>query len=333
MRSRLLLLTAFVAATAVLVATPSTATVPAGSDVPRMRSIPLPDDFAPEGIAVGPHNKFFVGSLWDGDIYRGNLKTGRGKVVVDRKRGQAVGLKVDAARYRLYVAAGLTGRALVYDTRDGSKIASIRLARKGKALINDVVLTRDAAYFTDSFNPRIYKVPIGPDGTLGSPERIIVTGEADFVGELGVGLNGIDAPVDGRVLIVANSSRGLLYTVDPESGRSDDIELDTGTPLPDTIDGILLQRRVVWVLSNFSNTLTKIRLDPDFSEGRVVQVITNDDVGGLFRVPTTLAAHKRKLVIVNARFDLGLPPPFGAGAPEGTDYDVVVIPRNLPAMG
>lgn len=296
-----------------------------------MRSIPIPTDFAPEGIAVGPFNKFFVGSLWDGDIYRGNLKTGRGKVIVDRKRGAAAGLKVDAARNRLYVAAGPAGRGIVYDARDGTRVTSFRLAPSGTSLINDVVLTRHAAYFTDSSNPRIYKVPIGADGSYGRPETVVVTGEAAFIGELGVGLNGIDAPPYGRRLIVANSSTGLLYTVDPKTGESDDIELDTGEPLPPVIDGILLQRRVVWVLSNFSNTLTKIRLDPDFSEGRVVQVITNDDVDGLFRVPSTLSAHKRKLVIVNARFDLGLPPPFGEGAPAGTDYDVVVIPLRLTA--
>jgi hypothetical protein len=29
--------------------------------------------------------------------------------------------------------------------------------------------------------------------------------------------------------------------------------------------------------------------------------------------------------LVNARFDLGLPPPFGPGAPPGTEYDVVVV--------
>ena len=45
----------------------------------------------------------------------------------------------------------------------------------------------------------------------------------------------------------------------------------------------------------------------------------------LFRVPTTLARHGSTLALVNGRFDLGFPPPFGPGAPAGTDFDVVQI--------
>jgi hypothetical protein len=46
-----------------------------------------------------------------------------------------------------------------------------------------------------------------------------------------------------------------------------------------------------------------------------------------FRVPTTVAKHGDELALVNGRFDLGLPPPFGSGAPPGTEYDVVLIAR------
>lgn len=44
-----------------------------------------------------------------------------------------------------------------------------------------------------------------------------------------------------------------------------------------------------------------------------------------FRSPTTVARFGSRLVLVNARFDLSLPPPFGPGAPPGTDYDVVLV--------
>jgi hypothetical protein len=33
----------------------------------------------------------------------------------------------------------------------------------------------------------------------------------------------------------------------------------------------------------------------------------------MFQVPTTVARHGDELALVNARFDLGLPPPFGPG--------------------
>src|SRR3712207_3026169 len=39
--------------------------------------IKLPNGFEPEGIATGRGTSFYVGSLLDGRIYRGNLRTGR----------------------------------------------------------------------------------------------------------------------------------------------------------------------------------------------------------------------------------------------------------------
>jgi hypothetical protein len=56
-------------------------------------------------------------------------------------------------------------------------------------------------------------------------------------------------------------------------------------------------------------------------QARVVDVITSE----LFRVPTTIDRHGKRLALVNGRFDLGFPPPFGPGAPPGTDFDVVQI--------
>jgi len=40
--------------------------------------IPLPNGFAPEGIATGTGTTFYVGSLATGQIYRGDLRTGDG---------------------------------------------------------------------------------------------------------------------------------------------------------------------------------------------------------------------------------------------------------------
>ncbi len=294
----------------------------AGADVAR--SIPLPDDFAPEGIAVGENATFYVGSLWDGDIYRGSLRTGKGRLLVDTDGGMAVGLKVETSRDRLWVAGGVTGQGLVYDTRDGDLIASLELAEAGASLLNDVVVTRDAAYFTDSMSPNIYVVPIGPGRRIGDPETLRVTGPAGA--NIGFpGLNGIAATDSGATLIVGHSLLGGVYTVDPQSGASNRISLPAGVIPSGVSDGLLLQGRSLWVVENFNNRVTELRLSRDLSSGFVTNVIDNDDVGGLFRVPTTIAQHGEDLVLVNGRFDVGLPPPFGEGAPPGTDYDVVVV--------
>jgi hypothetical protein len=297
---------------------------------PAARSVPLPDDFAPEGITVGEDATFFVGSLWDGDIYRGSLRTGKGSLLVDTTNRQAVGMKVedrDDRADRLWVAGGITGRVFVYNARTGADIADIQVAGPGAAMLNDVIVTEDAVYVTDSFTPQLFVVPLRESGRIGTPHTLPVTGPAADSGSTFPGLNGIEAARSGETLIVNNTLLGGLYTVDPETGASEQIDLPDGAISPDVTDGLLLRGRTLWVVENAANRLVRLRLTADLSSGVVADVVDNDDVGGLFRVPTTVARHGDDLALVNARFDLGLPPPFGQGAPAGTDYDVVVLHR------
>jgi sugar lactone lactonase YvrE len=296
-------------------------TVAAAAPFPA--SVPLPIEFSPEGIAIGRGNTFYVGSLVDGDIYRGNLRTGKGAIFVDAPAGRlAGGLKVEQNRHRLWVAGGPTGHAYVYSTRDGSAVADLVLGAGAPAFINDVVVTKGGAYFTDSINPVLYKVPIAPNGRIGAPQTIVLTGPAATI-EGQFNLNGITATRNGDVLIVAHSGLGAVFTVDPQTGASQAITLTGGAITPGTPDGILLDGKTLWVVENFSERLVKIRLSPDLTTGRVTAVITSD----LFQIPTTVAERGNRLAIVNARFDLGLPPPLGTGVPPGTTYNVVQLQK------
>jgi sugar lactone lactonase YvrE len=282
--------------------------------------VPLPIDFQPEGITVGQGATFYVGSLTTGDIYRGNLRTGAGAVFIDAPPGRAaVGLRIDRANRLLFVAGGGTGAADVYDVRTGAPVASYQFAPSGTALLNDVVVTRTAAYFTDSFNPVLYRIPIGPGGTLGQGSTLALSGPAAAIDPMTPNLNGIDATRDGSTLIVNHTALGALFTVDPTTGASETI--DVNGLVPGTLDGLLLTGRSLWVVENFANTLVRVTLSPDLSSGTITSVITSP----LFRVPTTVAKHGSRLALVNGRFDLGFPPPFGPGAPPGTDFDVVQV--------
>jgi hypothetical protein len=286
-------------------------------------SVSLPVDFAPEGIALGTGSTFYAGSLTTGDIYRGNLRSGAGGVFIDAPGGRAaVGLKADRAHRLLFVAGGATGAAYVYHLRTGAPVATYQFAPSGSALLNDVVVTRDGAYFTDSFSPVLYRIPIERGGALGQGETIALSGPAAAIDPTTPNLNGIDATANGATLIVNHTALGALFTVDPETGAS--AAIDVAGLIPGTLDGLLLAGRDLWAVENFANMVVRVRLSPDLSAGAIASVVTSP----LFRVPTTVAKHGHRLALVNGRFDLGLPPPFGTGAPPGTEFDVVLVPAR-----
>ncbi len=299
---------------ALLLAPALVLTLAAAKPFPKI--VPLPEDWAAEGIEVVDQT-FYAGSLVDGDIYRGNLRTGEGEVFIDVSGRQALGLKVDRRHHLLFVAGGFAGHAYVYDSDTGAEVADLDLADN---LVNDVVVTRQAAYFTDSFAPVLYKVPIDAHGNLGPPETLVLTGPAGAPTE-SFGLNGIDASVDGKRLIVARTDFAGLYTVDPDSGVSEQIAVTGGTLAEGTVDGILLAGQDLWVVENFANRLTRVRLSADWSTASVQATVTDP----AFQIPATVARHGSRLVVVNTKFDLGFPPPVGPGAPPGTPFEVVQL--------
>lgn len=262
--------------------------------------IDLPDGFQPEGIATAGQ-QFYVGSIPTGDVYRGSLRTGQGAVLVDAPAGrQSIGMKVD--RGRLFVAGGPTGDAYVYDARTGATIATYELPTSGATFINDVVVTKRAAWFTDSQRAALYRLPLGPGGHPGAASTVTtvqLTGDYDHV-DGAFNLNGIAATPNGKTLIVVQSATGTLFTVTP-AGVTRTISLAGGQSVPNG-DGILLDGKTLYVVQNQLNQVAKIRLAPNLRSGRVLTRITNPG----FSVPTTIAEQGSRLYAVNARF--GTPP-------------------------
>jgi sugar lactone lactonase YvrE len=78
--------------------------------------ISLPVGFRPEGIAISG-TSLYAGSIPTGRVFRADITTGQGQVIVDPPAGRsAIGMKVDG-RGRLFVAGGATGQAYVYGIR------------------------------------------------------------------------------------------------------------------------------------------------------------------------------------------------------------------------
>ena len=292
---------------AALAATPM---LSAGAAEPFPGVIPLPDGWRAEGIAVGTGTTVYAGSLANGAIWKGDLRTGEGQVLVAGSEGSlSVGLKAEQGL--LYVAGGPNGTAKVYDADTGALLAQFQLAAPNTGFINDVTVTKDAAYFTNSFAPVLYRVELGPAGVpTGEVEELPLTGDwIQVAGEFNA--NGIAASPDGSVLLVINSTTGLLYAVDPDTGEA--TEVDTGGVLLTAGDGILLRGKTLYVVRNQLNLVAVLRMSPDYLSATFQGTLADPD----FDVPTTLAAHGNDLYAVNARF--GTPPT------PATAYDIVKV--------
>jgi sugar lactone lactonase YvrE len=278
--------------------------------------IPLPNGFQPEGIVSGTGTDFYVGSLANGAIYKGDLRTGSGALLVAGQPGRiAAGLAFDPRSGYLFASGATTGSATVYDTRTGAPVAALQLVAPGSGFVNDVIVTRQAAYFTDSFNARLYVVPLGPGGEVQGTFTVLPL-SGDWVqvpGAFVFNANGIEATPNGDALIVINSSRGEIYRVDPLTGAA--VRIDLGGASLSAGDGLLLEGKTLYVMRNRLNQIAVVRLANDLTRGEVTGVITDP----AFRVPTTITAHGNSIYAVNARF----------GTPPGpnVDYDVVQVSK------
>lgn len=256
--------------------------------------IELPDGFLPEGIAINAWPYAWFGSRADGDIYQANLRTGRGQVISQGPGTPSVGLKADL-RGRLFVAGGNAGDGRVVSARTGETLASYQFTTE-PSFVNDVVLTRHAAWFTDSMRAELYRLPLGRHGALpDQPETVPLSG--DWQQTEGFNANGIAATPDGRALLVVQSSTGLLFRVDPATGEA--TEVDLGGTLLTNGDGLLVVGKTLYAVQNQLNQVAEIRLDRAGSAGTLVATHTSPD----FDVPTTVAAFGPWLYLPNARFN------------------------------
>jgi sugar lactone lactonase YvrE len=252
-----------------------------GKRLERARSIHDPTGFV---VPTQLRRDFLTG-----DIYRGDLRTGHVDLFIDAPAGRmAVGLKADVRHRLLFVAGGFTGQAYVYDLETGQDLSTFQLG----GLINDVVVTSDAAWFTDSALPHLYRVPIS---LRASARTVVVSGPA--ADQSGFpNLNGITATPNGRPLIVAHSALGGIFAVDTATGESRPI---AGVSLP-TVDGILWEGGKLYATLVAFNQIVEVSLSPDLSSGTVSAVVTSPN----FQVPTTVAAFGNRLVAVNANATL-----------------------------
>jgi hypothetical protein len=289
----------------------------------------LPNGWQPEGITSGSGMSFYVGSLANGAIYKGDFGTGKGSVLVPGQPGlMTMGMYVDERSNALFVAGGVGGQGRVYNASSGALLKTYQFQEMSNAaplstLINDVIVTREAAYFTDSFAAFVYRVPLGPDGALADQSamtRIPLSG--DFIqvpqspqapGGFILNSNGIEATSNGEWLVIVQTVTGGLFRVDPRTGATKLINLG-GSTVP-MGDGLLLAGSRLYAVQNSANVAV-VNLNSDLTSGTIERIISDP----AFRVPSTITSYGDSLYVVNARFDTNPGP--------DVDYDIVKVSKN-----
>jgi sugar lactone lactonase YvrE len=286
------------------------------SDFPAR--IPLPAGFGPEGIAVGRGSTYFVGAGLGsspdvlGQILAGDLReSGTPKQLVAPAKKPALGMKFDSKSNLLFVAGGSSGTGRVYNADTGTEVASFQFQvpvpnGPRNTNVNDVIVTKDAAWFTDSLKPTLYRVALGQQGLPEKVFRSIPLPQADFelatkTCEAGARANGVAADPSGKHLIIGNSNRGQLFLMDTGTFSVEQIGLTGGDVC--NADGLLLDGKTLFVVQNTNNRIAVVEMSPDFKSGKITRHITepfasNPDT----KVPTTIAEFGDSLFAVTAGF-------------------------------
>jgi sugar lactone lactonase YvrE len=284
-------------------------------------SIALPNGWQPEGITTD--RKFvYSGSLADGSIFRADVRTGVGKVLATGAPGRvAAGLDFDKRRDLLWVVGGPTGEIRAQDADTGKVVATYEFPSATPRFLNDVVVTHDAVFATDSFNQELAVIPLehghghGHGSKLPPPSAattLPLSGDVVFAPNGAFNLNGI---VESRhTLISVQSNTGLLFRINEHTGVSRTIDLHGA--LVTAGDGLELDGRLLYVGRNV-NEVDAVTLSHSLTSGNVVAVITDPT----FDVPTTVALARHSLFVINARFGT-VPPP---GPTADTPYSITRV--------
>jgi sugar lactone lactonase YvrE len=289
MFGRRTLLTAAVALPAAAVIAPAVASADPGAFPTELA---LPNGFQPEGIAISGPFAYF-GSLADGRILRVNLIDGSSRVISPGPGTPSVGLHSDGRR--LFVSGGPAGDARVVDQRTGAVLAHYVFAT-GDTFINDVVITPNVAWFTNSRVATLYGLPLRHGRLPAQADVIRLPLSGDYVNGAGFNANGIAQTPDGRALLVVQTNTATLFRVDPHTGVARMVDLG-GEPVT-AGDGLLVEGRTLFVVQNQLNRVAVFHLNSAGTSGSLVERLTDPRLD----TPTTVASFGNRLYLPNARF-------------------------------
>jgi sugar lactone lactonase YvrE len=288
-------------------------------DHPFPKRVSVLDGSPSEGFAIGKGPTAYNSSP-DGSIYKVNLRSGEGEVLVppgDPFDCQKLGMRVDDRTNYLFVAGCFYGNASVFDANTGALLMEYQLNNSGEfGIVNDLTITKDAVFFTDSFRPVVYQLPLSRNGEI--PDDIFAATEIPLPPEFlntdpfcCTG-NGIVSTPDGKTLIIGHSNLARLYVMDVATGDVSQVMVDG--PLSGFLDGLAMEGSTVYVMTPYDfpgppvsvDRIQVVELDKDYLTGTLVDTITDpEDLDGV----ASGAIFGGSLYVNNARYAAPFPPP------------------------
>ena len=275
---------------------------------------------ASEGFAIGKGPTAYNGSP-DGSHYKVDLRSGKGEVLVDIQDPldcSKLGMRVDDRTNYLFVAGCVYGNALVLDADNGATLMEYQLNQTGEfALPNDLTITKDAVYFTDSYRPVLYRLPLSRNGAIpldpGAATEIPLPAEFALnpASDPCCGGNGIVSTPDGKTLIIGHSNLARLYRLDTASGDIEQIAVSG--PLSGFLDGIAMHGNTLYIMTPYDfpgppvsiDKIQVVELDKDYLSGTLVDEITDpENLDGV----ASGAIFGGSLYVNNARYATPFPP-------------------------
>ena len=297
------------------------------ADKPFPTRVSTLDGAASEGFAIGKGHTAYNSSP-DGSIYKVDLRSGEGEALVDIQDPEdclKLGMRVDDRTNYLFVAGCVYGNALVFDADNGQPIMEYQLNNSGEfGVVNDLTITNDAVYFTDSYRPVLYRLPLSKNGRIpldaGAATEIPLPPEfaLDPNNDPCCGGNGIVSTPDGKTLIIGHSNLARLYRLDTASDDIEQIAVDG--PLSGFLDGIAMQGKTLYIMTPYDfpgppvsiDKIQVVKLDKGYLSGKLVEVITDpENLDGV----ASGAIFGNSLYVNNARYTIAPPPPLPPDTP------------------
>ena len=293
-------------------------------DAVRIYSLPETAAY-PEGVAVDPAlDTAYTASANTGVVTAVDLSTGATRTVgdplemagttIETPKSISLGLKADG-QGRLWVAGGRSGTMHLVDITSGRRLAHFTAPLDTIGMMNDVALTPDAAFFTDTLRPHLWRVPLDASADAVLEPWLSFEGTALEYGEE-PNLNGIAATPDGRHLIVVQMKAGKLFRIDTTTREV--AQIDVGDEVIDGGDGLVLDGRRLYLVRQWAQEVVALDLSEDLSSATVVKRVKPAELAW----PATAALHDGHLIVANSQLNKR-----GSGNPA-LPFSLVSIPLS-----